>query len=115
MKLQLWVYLAIALALSVGCNIWQLRADIIEDTEAAGAIKLATEQGKNQALTEQISAIDLLATQKVIDDAELLRLRAEVAESEGKTITVYRDRVKGKSLACQASETQVKAINEALK
>lgn len=102
---------------SIALNIFQWRADIVEDTKAEGATELANVSAEAQQLTDAIAKIKAMQGQKAKDDAALAQLKLDLAAAQGKTEIQFVDRwhtIKVKPV-CEINPQQVDAINEALK
>lgn len=105
-----------ALLLSLAFNVWQWRADIIEDTEAREAVKLAKAEARGEALAETLGKVTAMADQKVLDDKELARLRLEAATQVPEIRTEYRDRVRTVEVpVCRSNDVQADSVNDMLR
>lgn len=112
---RVYIILGAIITALTALNIMQWRADIIEDTEAREAIKLATAQARLDIATQTLDNITNISAQAVKDNAELVKLRARLPLTVTKEITVYRDRVKRVEVpVCRSNEVQADALNKAL-
>lgn len=111
------IVLGAALAASGALNVWQWRADIIEDTKAREAVKLAAERARSQKAEDALSVVSGMVEQKLTDDAELARLRAQNAELARRRDTTYTTRVQqaGPVPVCRANDAQAAGVNEAIR
>lgn len=103
--IRLIAALAISLCISLGINIAQWRASLIEDARAPLEAQIAS-------TSHQLDIGHAIAAARSIDDSELLRLRADLAAAQGRTTTYYRTEVeKLPAPACAPGSSRVEAWN----
>lgn len=77
----------LALLASLGLNAWQAKRAVEEAVAAPLRAQVA-------ALEQDATITEAVASAREADEAELERLRRELAAAEGQTRVVYRDRIR---------------------
>ena len=104
-KIPLWAYLALALAISLGLNVWQAKSRWIQEAVAPLQQQLDTFVATDKAE-------DAMGELKVKHDAEIQALKKENQSKSGKRQVVYRDRVLTLPAAgCAPGQDRVDAWN----
>ena len=104
-KIPLWAYLALALAVSLGFNVWQAKSRWIQEAVAPLQQQLDTFKATDEAE-------DKMSELKVKHDAEIQALKEENRSKSGKRQVAYRDRVLTLPAAgCAPGQDRVDAWN----
>lgn len=101
-----WVAgVVLALLASLGLNAWQAKRAVEEAVAAPLRAQVA-------ALEQDATITAVVAVARRADEAELERLRRELAAAEGQTRVVYRDRIRElPAPACAPGQGRVDAWN----
>lgn len=108
--------LSLALALSFGANILQLRSAWVGEGKAQGAAERETLQAQNQQL-EQANAVNTaISSRAKVDNTALLDQLGAIADRAQQTHTVYRAAAAKAPLAadCAPGQERMDAVNSGL-
>lgn len=109
------MYVAIALAVSVGANLFQWRAAIIDVEQDHYEKQIIERDAIIEAHRSLIAKQSLIAELKVYDDALLIDQLWKMSERSRERVLVYRDRVQQlPPLSCAPGQERVDATNEVL-
>ena len=119
MSLKTAVILALALLVSLACNVWQFgraqaQAARIKTRDAL-ALQVAFSQGRAAALAEAHQRSTLLADLAAFDNTQLLLDLRAIADRARERVTVYRDRITTIPAAtCAPGADRMDAVNHLL-
>jgi len=119
MSLKTAAILALALLVSLACNVWQFgRAQAMAariDTRDALALQVAFSQGRADALADAHQRSTLLADLAAADNTQLLLDLRAIADRGRERVTVYRDRITTIPAAtCAPGADRMDAVNHLL-